>query len=215
MSDLVVATFVLMAAYLVGAIPFGVLLGKIWRGIDIRRYGSGGTGATNVARTLGPRAGAAVLASDVTKGLLVTGIARYVIHADPWVIAAAGTVTVLGHMFPAYIGFKGGKGVATGFGALLIVSPIAAVIAMTGVAIAALTRYVSLGSIIGSAVSLGSLAVFSAFEIWGHDLWYLLFAIPVATMIIWSHHANIDRLAKGGEARLEGAPTPRRVRRTP
>ncbi len=221
MNDLVVAIIVLVAAYFIGAIPSGVIVGRLWRGVDIRSYGSGGSGATNVIRTLGPRAGGAVLASDIGKGIIVTVIARLV-SPEPWevwLLALAGTVAVLGHMFPVYIRFKGGKGVATGLGGLFVISPAAGVIAMLGVAIAALTRYVSLGSIMGTSVSLGTLAVLSAFEVSvlgiQHERWYLLFAIPVAVLILWSHQANMDRLAKGDESRLENKPTTRRAHRTP
>ncbi len=87
MSDPVVAIIILVAAYLVGAIPFGVIIGRLWRGVDIRSYGSGGSGATNVNRTLGPRAGAMVLISDIAKGLVVTAIARYGIDGESWLIA--------------------------------------------------------------------------------------------------------------------------------
>jgi len=122
-------------------------------------------------------------------------------------------------MFPIYIKFKGGKGVATGLGALAVISPIAAVIALSGVGIAVITRYVSLGSIIGSGLSLGLLIIFSIFELtilgWEHDVWYLLFAIPVPIFIFWSHRSNVDRLAKGDESKLDGKPTPRRAQRTP
>ncbi len=215
MSDLVVAIIVFVGAYLVGAIPSGVIVSRLVRGVDIRSYGSGGSGATNVARTLGPRAGGAVLASDVAKGLVVTAVVRYAVSGDPWLLAGAGTCAVVGHMFPVYVRFKGGKGVSTGFGALVIISPISAGIAFIGIAIAALSRYISLGSLIGTSLSMGSLALFSAFQIWGHDPWYLLFAIPVAVLIIWSHQKNIDRLAKGDESRLENTPTPRRAQRTP
>ena len=219
MSDPVVAIVVLVAAYFIGAIPTGVIAGRLWRGVDIRSYGSGGSGATNVARTLGPRAGAAVLASDIAKGAIVTAFARYVVSGDAWLVALAGTVVVLGHMFPVYIRFKGGKGVAAGIGALFIISPIAGPIVLIGVAVAALTRFVSLGSILGSSLSLGGLAVLSAFELKvlgiQHDLWYLLFAIPVGLLILWRHQPNIDRLAKGDESRLENKPTPRRSQRTP
>lgn len=218
MSDPVAAIVVLVSAYFVGAIPSGVIVGRLWRGVDIRSYGSGGSGATNVARTLGSRAGGAVLASDIGKGIIVVVIARLV-SGDAWLVALAGTVAVLGHMFPVYIRFKGGKGVATGLGALFVISPLAGVIAMIGVAIAALTRYVSLGSIMGSSLSLGMLAVLSAFEVtvlgFQHDRWYLLFAIPVASLILWSHQANMDRLAKGDESRLENKATPRRAQRIP
>lgn len=218
MSDLVVAIVVLAAAYFIGAIPSGVIIGRLWRGVDIRSYGSGGSGATNVARTLGPRAGAAVFASDFGKGIIVAVIARLVSPDAAWLVALAGTVAVLGHMFPVYIRFKGGKGVATGFGALVVISPFAGVVALIGVAIAALTRYVSLGSIMGSSLSLALLVVLSVFELTvlgiRHDLWYLLFAIPVGLLIVWRHLSNIDRLAKGDESRLETKPTPRRTQRT-
>ncbi len=214
MSDPLVAIIVLVAAYFVGAIPSGVIVGRLWRGVDIRSYGSGGSGATNVTRTLGPRAGAAVLASDVAKGVIVTGIAR-LISDDAWVLAAAGTLAVLGHMFPVYVRFKGGKGVSTGLGALVVISPLAGAIALIGVAIALLSRYISVGSLIGTSLSLGALIIFSAFGFLGHDLWYLLFAIPVGLLIVWSHQSNIDRLAKGDESRLESKPAPRRAHRTP
>ncbi|GIT18649.1 MAG: hypothetical protein CM1200mP39_14550 [Dehalococcoidia bacterium] len=127
-----------------------------------------------------------------------------------------GTVAVLGHMFPVYIQFKGGKGVAAGLGALAIISPISAVIALSGVIIALLSKYVSLGSIIGTSLSLGALIIFSAFELtivgWDHDHWYLLFAIPVSILIIWSHQSNIGRLVKGDESKLENKPDPRRAK---
>jgi len=219
MSDPLVAIIVLIVAYLVGAIPFGVIIGRVFRGVDIRSYGSGGSGATNVNRTLGVRAGGAVLAADVGKGLVVAAIARYAVDGDAWLIAAAGTTAVLGHMFPVYIKFKGGKGVATGLGALAVISPISAAIALSGVIIAAITRYVSLGSIIGSGLSLGLLFIFSILELnilgWEHDAWFLLFAIPVPIFIFWSHRKNVDRLAKGDESKLDAKPAPRRAQRTP
>ncbi|MDE0592875.1 MAG: glycerol-3-phosphate 1-O-acyltransferase PlsY [Dehalococcoidia bacterium] len=219
MSDPAIAIVILIIAYFIGAIPFGVIIGRVFRGVDIRSYGSGGSGATNVNRTLGPVAGGAVLVADVVKGLVVVALARWAVEGDAWLIAAVGTTAVLGHMFPVYIKFKGGKGVATGLGALAVISPIAAVIALSGVGIAVITRYVSLGSIIGSGLSLGLLIIFSIFELtilgWEHDIWYLLFAIPVPIFIFWSHRSNVDRLAKGDESKLDGKPIPRRAQRTP
>ena len=219
MSDTATAIVILVVAYFIGAIPFGVIIGRVFRGVDIRSYGSGGSGATNVTRTLGPVAGGGVLVADVGKGLVVASLARWAVEGDAWLIAAAGTTAVFGHMFPVYIKFKGGKGVATGLGALAVISPIAAVIALSGVGIAAITRYVSLGSIIGSGLSLGLLILFSIFELtilgWEHDIWYLLFAIPVPIFIFWSHRSNVDRLAKGDESKLDGKPIPRRAQRTP
>ena len=219
MSDLGVAAAVLVAAYFIGAIPFGVIIGRLLRGVDIRSYGSGGSGATNVNRTLGARAGAAVLIFDVSKGIVIVAIARWAVAGDGWLIASAGTIAVLGHMFPAYVKFKGGKGVSTGLGALAVISPIAAAVGLSGVVIAVVTKYVSLGSIIGSSLSLGLLVIFSSFELsifgWDHDLWYLLFAIPVPILILWSHQSNIERLVKGDESMLENKPAPRRSHRTP
>ena len=219
MSDPASAIVILVIAYFIGAIPFGVIIGRVFRGVDIRSYGSGGSGATNVTRTLGPVAGGAVLVADVVKGLVVAALVRWAVESDAWLIAAVGTTAVLGHMFPVYIKFKGGKGVATGLGALVVISPIAAVIALSGVGIAVITRYVSLGSIIGSILSLGLLIIFSIFELtilgWEHDIWYLLFAIPVPIFIFWSHRSNVDRLAKGDESKLDGKPIPRRTQRTP
>jgi glycerol-3-phosphate acyltransferase PlsY len=219
MSDPASAIVILVIAYFIGAIPFGVIIGRVFRGVDIRSYGSGGSGATNVTRTLGPVAGGAVLVADVVKGLVVAALVRWAVESDAWLIAAVGTTAVLGHMFPVYIKFKGGKGVATGLGALAVISPIAAVIALSGVGIAVITRYVSLGSIIGSTLSLGLLIIFSIFELtilgWEHDIWYLLFAIPVPIFIFWSHRSNVDRLAKGDESKLDGKPIPRRTQRTP
>nr|ADI16504.1 predicted membrane protein [uncultured bacterium HF4000_05M23] len=218
MSDPAVAAIVLVLAYFIGAIPSGVIVGRLWRGVDIRSYGSGGSGATNVARTLGSRAGGIVFAMDVWKGIIVAVIAL-LFSDEAWLLAAAGTFAVLGHMFPVYIKFKGGKGVATGLGTLFIISPLAGAIALLGVAVAALTRYVSVGSIMGSGMSLGLLAVLSLFEVsvlgTQHDRWYLLFAIPVAVLILWRHQPNIDRLVKGDESRLENKPNPRRAHRTP
>ena len=215
MNDLSITVVILVSAYFFGAIPSGVIIGRLWRGVDIRSYGSGGSGANNVNRTLGSRAEAVVLASDIMKGLLVTGVARYLVEADAWLIASAGAVTVLGHMFPVYIQFRGGKGVAAGLGALAIISPFSAVIALSGVIIAVLSKYVSLGSVIGTSLSLGALIVFSAFEVtifgWDHDRWDLLFAIPVSILIIWSHQSNIGRLVKGDESKLENKPAPRRA----
>ncbi len=209
----------LVIAYFVGAIPFGVIIGRLWRGVDIRSYGSGGSGATNVNRTLGARAGAAVLIADVGKGLIVSALAKFVFDGDAWLIAAAGTVAVLGHMFPVYIRFKGGKGVATGLGALAVISPVFAAVALSGVIVAAVTRYVSLGSIIGSGLSLGLLIICSVLGIeilgWDHEIGYLVFAMPVPVLIFWSHRSNVDRLAKGGESKLENKATPRRAQRTP
>ena len=218
MSDFLELMAILLVAYFVGAIPFGVAIGRLWRGVDVRSYGSGGSGATNVNRTLGPKAGALVLIADISKGVFVTGLARYIFEVDAWLLATSATVAVLGHMFPVYIRFKGGKGVSTGLGALMIISPVCAVLALSGVLVALVTRYVSLGSIIGSGLGLGLLIISSTFGIeilgWHHKIGYMLFAIPVPILIIWSHRTNVDRLTKGDESKLENKGKPRRAHRS-
>ena len=207
MNDLSITVLVLVSAYFFGAIPSGVIIGRLWRGVDIRSYGSGGSGATNVNRTLGPRAGAVVLASDITKGLLVTGVARYLVEADAWLIASAGTVAVLGHMFPVYIQFKGGKGVGTLGGMLLALFLIAVPLCLVVFAIVlVLTGYVSVSSMIASIalpVFLFILPPLGLAETAPFSL--LIFSLLIPWFIIFTHRSNIARLRSGEENRFEKA----------
>jgi glycerol-3-phosphate acyltransferase PlsY len=139
-------------AYLAGAIPFGLLLGKI-AGVDVREAGSGNIGATNVARTAGKGIGVVTLILDAAKGAAPVAVADRLLHFDPIWVSAVGLATVVGHVFPLYLRFRGGKGVATALGVFLALSPIC-----TGIAVAAflvtflVTKIVSLGSLIGAIV---------------------------------------------------------------
>jgi glycerol-3-phosphate acyltransferase PlsY len=209
MSDALALLAAVASAYTVGSVPVGITLGRVLRGIDVRRYGSGSTGATNVLRTLGPGAGVAVLLLDWGKGAASVFIAR-ALSDEPAVTAAAGVAAVVGHAWPVFAGFKGGKSVATGLGALTIISPLGAVFAALGLVVAAVTRYVSLGSMVGTATGLVTLVVLVALD--RLDTAYLIFAVGGFVIIEARHWANLVRLLRGTENRFEGFARPKRVR---
>lgn len=189
----------LAIAYLLGSIPFGYLLVRIFLRKDIRAQGSGNIGATNVARSGAKGLGVATLLLDLGKGLVAVLLARQISGGSYDVAAAAGLVAVLGHVFPVWLGFRGGKGVATALGVFLALSPLSAGVLMLvflGVFLA--TRFVSLASIVAAA----------AFPLIGFHfvrertpaVVVALLAIPV--LVIVKHHANIGRLIHGTESRF-------------
>jgi acyl phosphate:glycerol-3-phosphate acyltransferase len=187
---------VVVIAYLLGSIPFGYLIVRRKIGADIRQTGSGGTGATNVSRRAGKMAGVLTLLLDAAKGSAAVLIAK-ALTGDERVIAAAAIAALVGHIFPVWLGFRGGKGVATGVGIFLVLAPIALLCAgVIFVAIVALTRYVSLGSIIAAVL-------IPVFVWWQSDLRPLLMAAVVgAALIVFAHRGNIQRLASGTESRI-------------
>ena len=199
------------AAYLVGSIPVGYVLVRIFRRQDIRTRGSGNIGATNVLRSEGKGLGAATFLLDVVKGagavLLGAAIAGPVLPMVPArnVEALAALFAVLGHMFPVWLRFRGGKGVATGFGVFLVAAPWAALASITVFAIVfGLSRYVSLASIIGAAV----FPVFAYFTVRGErPAFFVAVQFIVALLIIVKHHPNIRRLLAGNEHRFGAAKT--------
>jgi glycerol-3-phosphate acyltransferase PlsY len=187
---------VVIVAYLIGSIPFGYLIvrGKI--GADIRQTGSGGTGATNVSRRAGKVAGVVTLVLDALKGSAAVLIAKTVSGED-WLIAAAAVAVLVGHVFPVWLGFRGGKGVATGAGVFVVVAPAALLCAgFLFVAIVLLTRYVSLGSMIAAA----TIPLF----VWTQNgpRHLLIAAILGALLIVFAHRGNIGRLAHGTESQF-------------
>ena len=189
-----VAAVALVLAYLLGSIPFSYLVARA-RGIDVRTVGSGNVGATNVMRSAGRAAGLAAFVLDFLKGAAATALAQRL--AGPTVAAVAAVVAVLGHMYPAWLSFKGGKGVATGAGAFLPILPIPALagLATFGV-VAALTRYASVGSIAGAS-ALPVVAVLlraPSASCWG--------AAAAAALIDWKHRGNVRRIASGTERRI-------------
>jgi acyl phosphate:glycerol-3-phosphate acyltransferase len=187
---------VLVAAYLLGSIPFSYLVARLFGVPDVRTVGSGNVGATNVMRAAGKTAGLLAFTLDASKGAVAAACAQ---RLDPGgaLPAFAAVAAVLGHMYPVWLSFRGGKGVATGAGAFLPLSPLAAAGGLAGFAIVtALTRYVSLGSCVG-ALTLAALT-------------FLVGAPPAvcwcaagsASLIVWKHRANIARLLAGTERRL-------------
>ncbi len=187
---------VVVIAYLLGSIPFGYLIVRRKIGADIRQTGSGGTGATNVSRRAGNAAGVLTLLLDAAKGSAAIVIAR-VVSGDDWVIAAAAIAALLGHIFPVWLGFRGGKGVATGVGIFSVLAPVA--LLCSGViflAIVVSTRYVSLGSIIAAIL----IPVFVWFLSGSQSL--LIASIVAAALIVFAHRGNIKRLASRTESQI-------------
>lgn len=192
-------------AYLIGSIPTALLISKRFFGIDIREYGSGNMGATNTFRVLGSKYGTIVMIIDILKGMLAVGLFNllpYYIHNE-WdrtnLMVGLGLASVLGHIFPIFAQFKGGKGVATLFGMILAVQPVIAA-SCVGVFLLVLffTRYVSLSSILA-----GIALPICVLWIWNDDvLLYRIFAVLVAAMIILTHQKNIIKLLRGNENRV-------------
>ncbi len=193
-------------SYLLGSIPVGYLLVRIFKKQDIRTVGSGNIGATNVLRSGGKGLGAATFILDAAKGALASALGGWLAASlmPTWparnVMALAALCAVLGHMFPVWLRFKGGKGVATGFGVFLVIAPWAALAAIGVFAvIVAITRYVSLASILGAA----SFPIFAWFFVPGDKpLFFIAVQIIVSGLIIVKHHANIGRLLSGTENRF-------------
>lgn len=199
----ITSLFLILASYLVGAIPFGLVL-SFRSGVDIRSQGSRNIGATNVARLLGKKMGAFTLFCDVLKGYLPMYIAGLVMRGQAQaslIVALCGAVSVLGHMFPVYLGFKGGKGVATALGAFLYLAPLAVLgCLLVFILTVRLSGFVSLGSLLGSASML----------LWLYLLdftgWQLWLATGIVTMIWIKHAQNIQRLLSGTEKSWKKAP---------
>ena len=186
--------------YLLGSVPFGLVVGWAFRRVDIRNYGSGSTGMTNVLRTLGVPAGILALLLDMGKAVLAVVLARVFTDSQGVEVAAA-LSTMFGHNWPVFFRFKGGKGTATGWASLLILSPIAGLVAsVVGLGTAGITRYVSLGSLLGS--TLGPAVLIVLVLLGREPLVYAWFGVIAAPLIIVQHKDNIERLIKGQERKL-------------
>src|SRR5262249_26673795 len=199
---------VLVGSYLLGSVPFGYLAGRI-AGIDIQKVGSGNVGATNVVRVLGKRYGYPVFALDVSKGFVAVMISMLMAPGRPpeWsspeifgILAAVSSV--LGHLYPPWLKFKGGKGVATSAGALLALAPVATLIGVAiWIVVFWLTRYVSLASIAAAIMlPIVILAIGPHGRDNGKPLVYS--SVCVAVIIIWRHRSNLSRLVRGTEPRF-------------
>ena len=195
-----------ITAYLVGSIPFAYIAGKLFKGIDIRDFGSGNVGATNVVRTLGKGPGILVLLCDMAKGMAAVRLVPLLFGAmitggfpisDQRVNAICGVLAVVGHIWTVFLRFKGGKGVATTVGAFFGLTLIGMLIALAVfLLVAYLTRYISAGSI-----SLG-ISLFVANLLMSEHREYIVLSGALAVLIIYTHRANIRRLIKGTEHRV-------------
>lgn len=204
------AGLTILISYLIGSIPFGYLVAR-WRGVDIFKVGSGNIGATNVGRVLGRRFGILVFLLDFVKGTVPTamalGLRHIVSDSDPWLATAlpvlAGLSAFVGHVFPVYLGFRGGKGVATGAGVVAVLLPVPMLLGLLAwIVIVGLTGYVSLASLTACLVLCFSHIALTP-EPFGSDNWVLTcFAFLAVGLVFARHHANIRRLFQGNENRL-------------
>lgn len=199
--------FLLTIAYLIGSIPTAVWVSKRIYGIDIREHGSGNAGATNTFRMLGKNAGISVMIVDMLKGWAAIQLSRFSFYT--WgteeivnLQIALGLCAVVGHIFPIWAGFRGGKGIATLFGMILAIQPLVAV-SLIGVFIVMLflTHYVSLSSIAASIAF--PVLLFVIFKNSAKEISYQLFAIATACMVVLTHHKNIGRLLSGNESKIK------------
>ncbi len=189
------------AGYAVGSVPTGLVVGRLLAGVDVRRFGSHSSGATNVLRTAGAVAAGATLCLDVAKGYAAPAILR-ALGGGPGAQAVAAAAAGVGHSWPVFAGFQGGRSVGTTVGSLLALEPGTAALAVgAGVPVIALTRYVSLGSLAGAATA--GVAIFRSPRVAGPVRGYTCFAVA---LLVLRHRANIARLLRGTEHRLGDPP---------
>jgi glycerol-3-phosphate acyltransferase PlsY len=191
---------VILAAYLLGSIPASFLVARAFGVADVRRVGSGNVGATNVLRSAGKPAGAMALALDVGKGALAVALCQRLVPGHPWLGACAAVAAVVGHVYPLWLGLRGGKGVATGLGAFAVLEPVAALVALPVFGLtAAVTQYASLASVVGAL----SLAVLT-FVFRGPDAVAIAAGLTAAFIVV-RHRTNLRRVLDGSERRLGDA----------
>jgi acyl phosphate:glycerol-3-phosphate acyltransferase len=191
-----------VVAYLLGTVPFGLLLGKVFGGADVRKAGSGNIGATNVARVAGPVAGVFTLVLDAAKGATAVWMAaRFANDSAAWMVVA-GLLALVGHCFPIWLGFHGGKGVATAAGVFLVLCPLALLGSLTlFILVVLFWRYVSLGSI-AAAAAIPILVYFLWAPHHAPPLIVTFGALAAALLVVYKHDANIQRLVEGREPRF-------------
>lgn len=202
----------LIISYLIGSVPFGFVIPRLFKGIDIREHGSKNVGATNVMRVLGPKYGIPTFLLDCFKGALPIIIIRYVLGIEQLnlingydVVIIYGAAAVLGHVFPLYIGFKGGKAVATGVGAVIALNPI---VGLSGIAIcialAYITKYVSIGSVVATFLVGVGMYVWAIFvdNNFSEQIINIIIVSVLVVFIIFKHRKNFVRLAKGTENKI-------------
>ncbi|SHE37635.1 glycerol-3-phosphate acyltransferase PlsY [Caldanaerobius fijiensis DSM 17918] len=187
----------LISSYVIGGFNSAYYIGKLWGIDDIRKYGSGNPGTTNVLRILGKTAALLTLLFDVAKGVVAV-LLGLLLFKSSGVAILCGIAVILGHNYPIQLGFKGGKGIATSIGVIFLLSPVAAIYSLLiGIIVIIITKYVSLGSIVGSILFPIFVAIF-------HGSWqYVLFGVVMALMAVYRHRANIGRLISGTESKIK------------
>lgn len=205
-----IATYIVMAviAYAIGSVNFSVILSKKIAGFDVRERGSGNAGTTNMLRSVGKGPAILTLLLDILKGIAAILLAKFVVgniasEANTAILVQiAGFFVVVGHTFPVFFGFKGGKGVATSLGVLLVMNPLIGGICLVfALVVMALTRMVSLGSIM-AAILFPVLTIFITYNYIADGYNYIIFGIAMAILVIFNHRSNIKRLYNGNENRL-------------
>ena len=191
---------ILPGAYLLGSISWGLIIGKLKQGVDIRRHGSGSTGTTNVLRILGIRMAAIVLVADISKGIIAVLVAKL---ANNLLLEALAALSVVaGHNWPIFSRFRGGRGITAAVGSLAMLAPIVAALALAAfVPIVSFSRYVSLASISAVIVAVAAMPVMVALDLAPWQ--YLVYTTSGGPLIIWRHRGNIQRLINGTENRLQ------------
>lgn len=185
------------AAYLVGSIPFGVIIASRFAGLDVRKLGSGNIGATNVARVAGRKLGLLVLLLDALKGFAPTLAARLLVPDLPWLHVGVGAAALLGHIYPIYLRLSGGKGVATAFGVFLVLLPVPVAAGLAVFAALFATRRIV------SAASMAAACTVSAVAVARYGLGpYSYLALFATAMILWRHRSNIRRIVRREEKQL-------------
>ncbi len=201
---IVLRTVVLvLIAYLMGSIPMGVVVARVTGGTDPRTIGSGRTGGTNALRALGRGRAAIVVTGDLLKGAVPVLLARYVTGGDPLVEVLCGAAAVAGAIWSVFAGFRSGRGVGTGVGTMLVIQPVAVLLATpVFIGVILLTRYVSLGSLIGSAAMFPAMLLV-LLVVPETPLPYVIYAAVGAALIWLAHADNIDRLLHGTERKFD------------
>lgn len=190
----------IVIGYLLGSVPFGLVVGYFWLHQDIRQSGSGKTGTTNVLRTAGKIPAALVMIGDISKGAVPAIIGRYVFGSD-WVAAAGAGAAIVGHVWPVFAGFRGGRGVASTYGGVLGLTPIISLVfPLIGVALVGATRYVSFMSVVGTPIC--ALVVVIAAAAFGQPWAHAGYALFATAVVEYKHIPNIRRLIAGTEPRI-------------
>jgi len=188
---------IIISCYLLGSIPFGYIVGKLFKKVDIREFGSGNIGATNAFRILGPSLASLVLLSDVGKGILSIYLVRFFSIDNLLIFTIAGLAVICGHDWSLFLGFKGGKGIATTFGVVFVLNPIISLLAVTvWVIVIIITRYASLSSIFAV------ISIFIFTILFKQPYEYIVFSAIVLILGIFNHKENIERLKSKKERKI-------------